>query len=131
MPHVFTVAGAAPVDLDDLANELRVKIGGLPPDSPLLQARFLNQQIGVQAFLVVIRGNEEPHTHPDGDLIISVLEGGGYVQLTSGKLDAPTGSALVVPKGVCHAYYNLSESDSVLLATFSPIDSKGECPLVP
>jgi quercetin dioxygenase-like cupin family protein len=130
MAHFFTVAGADRVDLNDLAKQLRVKIDALPPGSSKLQARFLNQQRGVQVFLVVVRGNEDPHTHPDGDLVISVLEGGGYVQLLSEKIEAPAGSVVIIPKGVCHAYYNLSKGDSVLLATFSPINSKGECPLV-
>jgi oxalate decarboxylase/phosphoglucose isomerase-like protein (cupin superfamily) len=130
MTYAFTVAGTDPVDLDDLANQLRLKIDGLPPGTPLLEASHLNQQTGVQEFLVVVRGNEEPHIHPEGDLIISVLEGGGYVQLLSEKVEAPAGSIVVIPKGVCHAYYNLSESDSVLLATFSPINSKDVCPSI-
>lgn len=92
--------------------------------------KFLNQQTGVQAFLVVVRGNEDPHTHPDGDLVVSVLKGGGYFKLLTGKVEAPAGSIVVIPKAVCHAYYNLSEDDSVILATFSPINSKGECPLL-
>lgn len=130
MTNFFTVAGAAPVDLDDLANQLRVNIDGLPTGSSQLKAKFLNQQTGVQSFLVVVRGNEDPHTHPAGDLVISVLQGGGYVQLLTERVEAPTGSILVVPKGVCHAYYNLAPDDSVLLATFSPINSKGDCPLI-
>lgn len=131
MSQFFTVAGAGPaVDLDDLANQLRVGIDKLPSGSSLLKAQFLNQQTGVQAYLVVVRGNEEPHTHPDGDLLISVLQGGGYVQLRTEKVETPAGSIIVIPKGVCHAYYNLAKDDSVILATFSPINSKGDCPLI-
>jgi quercetin dioxygenase-like cupin family protein len=130
MTNPFTVAGADSLDLDDLANQLRVEIDGLPAGSPQLKARFLNQQTGVQAFLAVVRGNEDPHTHPEGDLVIYVLQGGGYVQLLPEKVDAPSGSIVVIPKGVCHAYFNLSKDDSVILATFSPINSKGDCPLI-
>lgn len=86
---------------------------------------------------MVVCGNEDPHIHPDGDLIIYVLEGGGKVHLppgladTSGTIvDAPAGSIVVIPKGVCHAYYNLASEDSVLVATFSPINSKSDCPLI-
>ncbi len=133
MANSFTVAGGKPVDLDDLANQLRQAIDALPPGSApdtQLKAKFLNQQTGVQAFLVVVRGNEDPHTHPEGDLTIYVLEGGGYLQLGAEKVEALAGSIVLIPKGVCHAYYNLSADDSVLLATFSPINSKGECPLI-
>lgn len=134
MTHSFTVVGAEPVDLDELANQLRKEIDALPAGSPpdkLLAAKFLNQQTGFQAFLVVVRGNEDPHTHPDGDLVIYVLKGGGEIHLSPGIIvGAPSGSIVVIPKGVCHAYYNLSAKDSVILATFSPVNSKGECPLI-
>jgi len=129
MTNSFTVAGKNPIDLDQIANQLRAKIDALAPGSPLLAAQFLNEQSGLQALLVVVRGHEAPHTHPDGDLVISVLIGGGYVLLNE-KIDATAGSTIIIPKGVCHAYYNLAEGDSVLLATFSPINSKGECPLI-
>jgi len=85
--------------------------------------------MGVKEALVVIRGHEDPHTHPESDLIIFVLEGGGYVQLSSGRVAAPEGSTVVIPKGVCHAYHNVSAHDSVLIATFSATDSThGVCP---
>jgi hypothetical protein len=134
MTHNFTVVGAEPVDLDDIANQLSKEIDALPAGSPpdkQLAAKFLSQQIGLQAFLVLVRGNEDPHTHPDGDLVINVLKGGGEVHLSPEIIvGAPSGSIVVVPKGVCHAYYNTSAKDSVILATFSPINSKGECPLI-
>jgi len=128
--HLFTVAGSAPVDLNLIAASLRLQIDALPPDKPKLAAQPLNSQNGVQIFLVVVRGHEAPHIHPDGDLIITVLDGGGYLELTGGKAEAPGGSVLVVPKGVCHAYFNQAHGDSVLLATFSPINSKAACPSV-
>ncbi len=132
MSHLFTVAGSEPVDLDQIADQFRLDIDKLPPGSPLLKAGPLASQTGVQEFLVVVRGNEEPHIHPDGDLIVFVLEGGGYFELptTSATTQAPEGSTVVIPKGVCHAYFNLSATDSVLLATFSPINSKADCPTV-
>jgi mannose-6-phosphate isomerase-like protein (cupin superfamily) len=134
MTYNFTVVGAEPVDLHEIASQLREEIDALPKGSPpdkLLAARFLNQQTGVQTYLVVVRGNEDPHTHPDGDLIIYVLTGGGEVHLSPGIIvDSPSGSIVIIPKGVCHAYYNTSGEDSVILATFSPINSKGECPLI-
>lgn len=128
MAHLFTVVGGATIDLNDLADQLRKQIDQLPPGSSLLKAQQLATQSGVQEYLVVVRGNEDPHIHPDGDLIISMLEGHGYLQLTGETVDAPKGCILVVPKGVCHAYYNQAKHDSVLLATFSPINSKAACP---
>jgi mannose-6-phosphate isomerase-like protein (cupin superfamily) len=125
---LFTVAGSAPVDLNRVAEDLRRKITTLPSGSPLLAAQKLAAQSGIEEYLVVVRTNEDPHIHPDGDLVVSVLQGGGYFRLNSGTVDAPTGSVVVIPKGVCHAYFNQSPSDSVLVATFSPINSKAPCP---
>ena len=123
--HLFTVAGTDPVDLDAVADQLRAQIdaGGLP-----LKAQQLSLQTGVQEYLVVVRDHEDPHIHPEGDLVISVLEGGGYLELSTGNADASAGNIVVVPKGVCHAYFNTAPGDSVLLATFSPINSKDSCP---
>jgi mannose-6-phosphate isomerase-like protein (cupin superfamily) len=128
MANLFTIAGGATIDLTALADELRAQISALPPGSPLLKAQELASQSGVQEYLVVVRGNEDPHIHPDGDLLITVLEGHGFLQLTGETVDAPKGSILVVTKGLCHAYYNKALSDSVLLATFSPKNSKAACP---
>lgn len=123
----FTVAGSAPVELNALADQLRREItaGNLP----LKAAPQLSSQSGVQEYLVVVRSNEDPHIHPDGDLVINVLEGGGFLQLFPGKVEASAGDVIVVPKGVCHAYFNEADGDSVLLATFSPINSKAACPI--
>src|SRR3954471_9139468 len=83
MANLFTIAGGATVDLTALADELRAQISALPPGSPLLKAQELASQSGVQEYLVVVRGNEDPHIHPDGDLLITVLEGHGFLQLTA------------------------------------------------
>jgi quercetin dioxygenase-like cupin family protein len=128
MPYLFTVAGGKAVVLDDIADQLRKQVSKLPPNKPQLAKQQLEKQTGVVEFLVVVRGNETPHTHPESDLVFFVLEGGGVVWLSTGIANAPVGSTVVIPKGVCHAYYNTSESDSVLLATFSPaIPAPGEC----
>ena len=127
--HLFTVAGSATVHLDDLANQLRAQIDALPPDVPQLKAMRLDGQTGVQEYLVVVRGHENAHIHPDGDLIISILDGGGHVQLSSNQVEMSAGSIIVVPKGVCHAYYNLAKHDSVILATFSPVNTTADCPI--
>ncbi|MCU1231964.1 MAG: hypothetical protein JWO97_4848 [Acidobacteria bacterium] len=128
MANLFTIAGGATVDLTALADELRAQISALPPGSPLLKGQELASQSGVQEYLVVVRGNEDPHIHPDGDLLITVLEGHGFLQLTGETVDAPKGCIIVVPKGLCHAYFNKAVSDSVLLASFSPKNSKAACP---
>jgi mannose-6-phosphate isomerase-like protein (cupin superfamily) len=125
---LFTIAGSDTVSLDDIAQQLREKLDKIPRDKPQLVEQDLGAQAGVKEALVVIRGHEDPHTHPESDLIVFVLSGGGYIQLSSGTVDAPAGSTVVIPKGVCHAFHNASEHDSVLIATFSPLDSAhGPC----
>lgn len=126
MSYLFTVAGSLAVeDLDSIANQLREQIY---INNSQLEKQELATQSGVVVFLEVVRGNETPHTHPGSDLIFSVLEGGGYVELPTGNVDTPAGITVVIPKNMCHAYYNTAESDSVLLATFSPpIPDKGVC----
>ena len=129
MTHSFTVAGSKPVDLDAIANQLRRQIDKLPSDKPQLASKILNQQTDVKEVLVVVRGHEDPHTHPQSDLVFTVLEGKGYVQLSKGKVTMSAGSTIAIPKGVCHAYHNVAKEDSVLFATFSPLDSTpGGCP---
>ncbi len=118
--HTYTVAGHAPVDLDRIAAELRATIDGLPPGEPKLAHHLLTNTLPVKTALVVIRGEELPHVHPGSDLIVTVLEGGGFVQLTSNKVEASLGGVVLIPKDTCHAYHNTSPTDSVLLATFSP-----------
>jgi mannose-6-phosphate isomerase-like protein (cupin superfamily) len=129
MFYQFTVAGGPLLDLDAIADQLSEQISELPPDQPQLAKQQLAIQNGVVEFLEVVRGNESPHTHPESDLMFSVLKGGGHVELATGIVDAPAGMTVVIPKGTCHAYFNASDVDSVLLATFSPaIPEKGVCP---
>jgi len=128
MTHLFTVAGGKTVALNDIAKQLRKQIPKLPPSTPqLVQQQLAAPQTSVTQVLLVVRGHEDPHTHPQSDLIFSVLEGGGYVQLSGGTIEAPAGTTVIIPKGVCHAYHNTSPSDSVLLATFPAKPEHGEC----
>ncbi len=128
MTHTFAVAGDKPVQLNDVAIQLRKEISKLPPDSPQLASKILSSQTGVKQVLVLVSGHELPHTHPHSDLVISVLNGKGYVQLSHSKVSVAAGDVIVIPKGVCHAYHNISKEDSLLFATFSPVDSTpGEC----
>jgi quercetin dioxygenase-like cupin family protein len=125
MANMFIVVGDNGFDLDLLANQLREEISGLPPDQPQLAKKVLAQQTGVEEVLVVVRGHENPHTHPDADLIFVLLEGAGWLQRSpepnpETNIEVSAGGTVVVPKGVCHAYHNTSGTDSVLLATFSP-----------
>jgi mannose-6-phosphate isomerase-like protein (cupin superfamily) len=128
MTRTFTVADGTHFDLDHIAVQLRRQIDKLPPDQPQLASQVLTQQTGVKEVLVVVRGRENPHTHPQSDLVFAVLEGNGYVQLSTEKVRMSPGSMIAIPKGVCHAYHNISKEDSLLFATFSPLDSTpGEC----
>jgi quercetin dioxygenase-like cupin family protein len=128
MPYILTVAGGKTFDLDDIAEQLRKQIPAKRSGEPqLAKQQLAAPQSGVTEVLVVVRGHEEPHTHPQSDLLFSVLKGGGYVQLSPGRIEAPAGATIIIPKGVCHAYYNTSPSDSVLLATFPAKPEPGDC----
>jgi quercetin dioxygenase-like cupin family protein len=121
MSYLYVVAGDnVSVVLDDIANQLREKISA---DGLQLakQPLPLPAHVGVLEVLLVVRGGEEQHTHASSDLVFEVLEGGGYVELATGeRIETPAGTTVVVPKGVSHAYFNTSRSDSVLIATLSP-----------
>jgi oxalate decarboxylase/phosphoglucose isomerase-like protein (cupin superfamily) len=122
MPNLIVIDNnntAATINLDDIANQLREEIlnGGLQSAK---QPLSLPTQVGVKQVLLVVSGLDEQHVHDDGDLVFSVLGGGGYVELLNGDpIAAPAGTTILVPKGVSHAYQNTS-TDSVLLATLYP-----------
>ncbi len=129
--NYFIVVGdeAAGVDLDLVANQLREEISskGLALAKQVLTPPAGTPPVGVMAVLLVVREHEDPHTHPNADLTFTVLEGGGWLQRTSDpnpetKYEVIAGTTIVVPKNVCHAFHNTSDTDSVLLATFSPAD---------
>jgi quercetin dioxygenase-like cupin family protein len=128
MPYILAVAGGKTFDLDGIAEQLRKQIPTKRSGEPqLAKQQLAAPQSGVTEVLLVVRGHEEPHTHPQSDLLFSVLKGGGYVQLSLGRIEAPAGATVIIPKGVCHAYHNTSPSDSVLLATFPAKPEPGEC----
>jgi len=138
MATMFIVAGQYGENIEAVADQLREEISSLPPDQPQLAKKVLPIDTGVMGALVVVRGQELPHTHPNADLIFSVLDGGGWVQRSPGRpdpdtnIEAPAGSTIVIPKGMCHAFHNTSPSDSVLLAIFSPATPEpGVCPEPP
>ena len=126
MPDLFVIDSnnsATTINLDDIANQLREQISktGAPVAK---QALTLPAQVGVKQALLVVSGLDEQHVHDDGDLVFSVLEGGGYVELLNGDpIATPAGTTILVPKGVSHAYQNTS-TDSVLLATVYPTATK-------
>ena len=126
MAYQFAIAGAKPVDLDKIVAALRKQA---PKNKPALAKQSIGTQAGVTESVVVVLGAEDPHTHPKNDLIIFVIEGGGYVQLFPGRIKAPVGSVAVIPKGVCHAFHNTSANGSVVIATFSPakVAPPGKC----
>lgn len=112
------------LDLGVVANALRDEIAA--SGTPLAK-KVLATQTGVMEVLLVVREHEEPHTHPNADLIFTLLEGAGWLQRSlhpspETNIAVRAGSTVVVPKGACHAFHNTSATDSVLLATFSPAD---------
>lgn len=117
MTYQFAIAGSKPVDLNAIVATLRKQA---LKNKPQLAKQSVGKQASVTESVVVVLSAEDPHTHPANDLIIYVLEGGGYVQLFPGRIDAPQASVVVIPKGVCHAFHNTAASGSVVIATFSP-----------
>lgn len=126
MAYQFAIAGSKRVDLDAIVARLRRQA---PKNQPKLAKQSVGTQASVTESVVVVLGAEDPHTHPANDLIIYVLEGGGYVQLFPGRIEAPEASVVVIPKGVCHAFHNTSANGSVVIATFSPakVAPAGKC----
>lgn len=123
-PHHFVVAGEASIDLDAAADALRAQIS--VQKLPLAKQK-LSAQAGVLEVLLVVRQHEDPHTHPNADLVFTLLEGGGWLQRSvppdpATSVPVEVGTTVVVPKGTCHAFHNTSPTDSVLLASFSPGD---------
>lgn len=125
-PYQFAVAGSKPVDLDAIVTNLREQAR---EQKPQLAKQNIGTQKAVTEYVVVVLTAEDPHTHPGNDLIIYVLDGGGYVQLFPGRIKAPKASVVVIPKGVCHAFHNTSGKGSVVIATFSPakVVPQGKC----
>jgi quercetin dioxygenase-like cupin family protein len=126
MPYQFAIAGSKPVDLNAIVATLRKQAR---KNKPQLAKQSVGTQGSVTESVVVVLGAEDPHTHPGNDLIIYVLEGGGYVQLFPGRIEAPEASVVVIPKGVCHAFHNISANGSVVIATFAPatVAPAGKC----
>ncbi|HEV7401512.1 MAG TPA: cupin domain-containing protein [Chthoniobacteraceae bacterium] len=122
MSNSFILPGTAPVCLDSLVTQLSEEISGLPAGAPKM-ARWkpsLAVQTGAEVILVVVRDHEAAHSYEECDLILTVLQGGGFVQLPNGPVDVPAGATIMLPRGLGHAYYNTAESDSVLLVSFCP-----------
>jgi quercetin dioxygenase-like cupin family protein len=126
MAYQFAIAGSKPVHLDEIVTRLRRQA---PKNKPQLAKQSIGTQTSVTESVVVVLGAEDPHTHPANDLIIYVLEGGGYVQLFPGRIEAPEATVVVIPKGVCHAFHNTAANGSVVIATFSPaiVEPAGKC----
>jgi oxalate decarboxylase/phosphoglucose isomerase-like protein (cupin superfamily) len=124
MSKSFILPGCETVCLDGIADQLRAQITALPAGAPKMARWTLATQSSAAELLVVVRDQEQFHAYPNSDLILSVLEGGGHVQLQNEVVQAPVGTTVVFPKGMCHSYHNTAKSDSVLLVTFCPTFSE-------
>ncbi len=71
--------------------------------------------------VVAVPGSGPPlHIHHNEDEHFVVLEGTVRFVCGDRTFDAPAGTAFTVPRGVPHAWANLSETDIRMLGTFAP-----------
>ena len=70
---------------------------------------------------VIAPGDGPPlHTHRDEDESWYVIEGGLRFRLGSEMHEAPQGSFVWVPRGLAHAFQNVSDTPARILVSFTP-----------
>ena len=70
--------------------------------------------------LVWIRDRETPHRHDRHDLFVVMLRGHGTMRLGDEARAVGEGSVLYVPRGIVHAFRNLSADVAVAYAVYAP-----------
>jgi quercetin dioxygenase-like cupin family protein len=60
------------------------------------------------------------HVHEQSDECIYVLSGDVQIWLGHERRDAPAGSFAFIPRGVHHRYQNIGETNSRIIAMFTP-----------
>lgn len=80
--------------------------------------------------LVQVRTAEPLHIHAHHDLVVVVKKGHGTLRLRDRVVPVRTGDALIIPRGVPHAFSNLSRVPALAIAIFSPpFDGKDMIPI--
>jgi mannose-6-phosphate isomerase-like protein (cupin superfamily) len=95
----------------------------LPPGARFAVRTSSDDTSGHYAVLEVVAApgcGPSLHIHQNEDEHFIVLEGNVRFICGEGIFDAPAGSTCTVPKGVRHAWANLSESDVRMLVTCAP-----------
>lgn len=87
------------------------------------------QTAGAFTLLELVQPKEVPgpplHVHHTADEAIYVLAGTLTVRLGEREVDVPTGSFVLVPRGVAHSFANRADEPAHFLATLSPAASFG------
>ena len=94
-----------------------------PAGGPLtFKARGEQTGGALTAFENVIAPGDGPplHTHRDEDESWYVLEGALRFRLGADLAQAPQGSFVFVPRGVAHAFQNVSDTPARILVSFTP-----------
>ncbi len=103
---------SAVVALGDKAAELSA---GKP-----LEARELCKLPGATVDLLLVRGAEEPHQHPDHDLIVVLLRGTGLMLLGGETHRVQAGDVVIIERGTNHAFRNRAREGSLALVVRVP-----------
>lgn len=85
-----------------------------------VEARVLSELEAATVQLVRIQGAEQPHHHPDHDLVVMLVEGRGAMLLGEREVDMTRGDAVVIARNVVHAFRNRDPAGSVALVVRSP-----------
>ncbi|MCX8071664.1 MAG: cupin domain-containing protein [Candidatus Binatia bacterium] len=83
-------------------------------DKPI-EARELCSLGRATVQLVRILGAEEPHDHPDHDLLVVLLRGGGSMALADRTVPLQAGDVVVIEHGARHAFRNHHRGGSLAL----------------
>ncbi len=115
--------GTATARVLDLPAEAAVLSAGKP-----IEARDLCALPGATLHLLLVRGEEQPHEHPDQDLIVVLLRGKGSMLLGSGVHPVQAGDVIVVERGAKHAFQNRTPEGSLALVVRVPPSTPSSTP---
>ncbi len=80
----------------------------------------LGSSVAVSHHIVQIRHGEELHIHRNHDLTVYVVKGHGTMRVGGEVFTLRQGDALVIPRGVPHAFTNSGRLPALAFVSFSP-----------
>lgn len=90
------------------------------PGKAAIETQELCATTSSSVLLVRISGAEQPHRHPEHDLVVQIIAGHGTMLLGDRSVDLDTGDIVIVQRGVMHAYSNKDPAGSVAVVVRSP-----------